>query len=136
MHWDSVEGSEDSWVKNSGASFHATHSSEALQNLKVGDFGKVRLANDECSQYMVRLPSEGVTVPVQKINKVWFTESGEQKRVTFASGKPRATGKIQVERAWKGSEKPVREFRSSGSTVHRVFSQVPGWQWVRTVFQL
>ena len=83
MHWDSVEGSEDSWVKNSGASFHATHSSEALQNLKVGDFGKVRLVNDECSLYKVGLPSEGVTVPVQKRNKVRFTESHGQKRVTF-----------------------------------------------------
>lgn len=63
MHWDSVEGSEDSWVKNSGAHF-ASHSSEALQDLKVGDFGKVRLVNDECLLYMVSLPSEGVTVPV------------------------------------------------------------------------
>ena len=43
----SVEGNVDSWVMDSGASFHATHSSEALQNLKEGDFGKVRLANDD-----------------------------------------------------------------------------------------
>ncbi|KAK1425161.1 hypothetical protein QVD17_20507 [Tagetes erecta] len=43
----SVENSVDSWVMDSGASFHATHSNEALQNLKEGDFGKVRLANDE-----------------------------------------------------------------------------------------
>ncbi|KAK1430235.1 hypothetical protein QVD17_12833 [Tagetes erecta] len=43
----SVENSVDSWVMDSGASFHATHSSEALQNLKEGDFGKVRLANDD-----------------------------------------------------------------------------------------
>jgi len=28
---------------DSGASFHATHGSEALQNLIIGDFGKVRL---------------------------------------------------------------------------------------------
>ena len=31
---------------DSGASFHATHNSEALQNLVIEDFGKVRLAND------------------------------------------------------------------------------------------
>ena len=43
----SVESSVDSWVMDSGASFHATHRSEALRNLKVGDFGKVRLANDD-----------------------------------------------------------------------------------------
>ena len=29
---------------DSGASFHTTHNSEALQNLVIGDFGKVRLA--------------------------------------------------------------------------------------------
>jgi len=32
---------------DSGASFHATHNSEALQNLVIGDFGKVRLANNK-----------------------------------------------------------------------------------------
>ncbi|VFQ68935.1 unnamed protein product [Cuscuta campestris] len=41
-----AESSVDSWVMDSGASFHATHSGEALQNLVVGDFGKVRLADD------------------------------------------------------------------------------------------
>ncbi|VFQ70683.1 unnamed protein product, partial [Cuscuta campestris] len=35
-----AESSVDSWVMDSGASFHATHSGEALQNLVVGDFGK------------------------------------------------------------------------------------------------
>jgi len=30
-----------------GASFHATHSSEALQNLVIGDFGKVRLPDNK-----------------------------------------------------------------------------------------
>ncbi|KAL4580716.1 hypothetical protein LXL04_016918 [Taraxacum kok-saghyz] len=43
----SMESNVDSWVMDSGASFHATHSREALWNLKEGDFGKVRLANDE-----------------------------------------------------------------------------------------
>lgn len=43
----SVESSVDSWVMDSGASFHATHDSETLKNLKVGDFGKVKLANDD-----------------------------------------------------------------------------------------
>jgi len=36
----------DSWVMDSGASFHATHNSEALQNLVIEDFGKVRLADN------------------------------------------------------------------------------------------
>jgi len=31
---------------DSGASFHATHNSEALQNLVIEDFGKVRLADN------------------------------------------------------------------------------------------
>ena len=34
-----------SWIF--GASFHATHSSEALQNLKECDFGKIILANND-----------------------------------------------------------------------------------------
>jgi len=41
-----TDSSVDSWVMDSGASFHATHNSEALQNLVIGDFGKVRLANN------------------------------------------------------------------------------------------
>ena len=41
-----AESSVDSWVMDSGASFHATHNSEALQNLVIGDFGKVRLADN------------------------------------------------------------------------------------------
>jgi len=31
--------------------------------------------------------SEGVTIPVQKINKVWFTESRGQKMVVFTREK-------------------------------------------------
>jgi len=38
---------DDSWVMDSGASFHATHNSEALQNLVIGDFRKVRLADNK-----------------------------------------------------------------------------------------
>ncbi|VFQ79644.1 unnamed protein product [Cuscuta campestris] len=41
-----AESNVDSWVMDSGASFHATHSGEALQNLVVGDFRKVQLAGD------------------------------------------------------------------------------------------
>ncbi|KAD3641899.1 hypothetical protein E3N88_31123 [Mikania micrantha] len=37
----SDESSVDSWVMDSGASIHATHSSELMKNLKIGDFGKV-----------------------------------------------------------------------------------------------
>ncbi|KAJ0466492.1 hypothetical protein HanRHA438_Chr14g0631571 [Helianthus annuus] len=43
----SVGSGVDSLVMDSGASFHATHSSEALRSLNVGDFGKAQLANDE-----------------------------------------------------------------------------------------
>ena len=41
-----ADNSVDSWVMDSGASFHVTHSSEALQNLVIRDFGKVRLADN------------------------------------------------------------------------------------------
>jgi len=41
-----VDSSVDSRVMDSSASFHATHNSEALQNLTIGDFGKVTLANN------------------------------------------------------------------------------------------
>ncbi|MCE5167666.1 hypothetical protein HAX54_015698, partial [Datura stramonium] len=56
------------------------------------------------------------TIPDQKRNKIRFTESRGQKKVRFAGDKPRVTDQIQVERAWKGSGKPVRGFRGSGST--------------------
>ncbi|KAJ0824572.1 putative RNA-directed DNA polymerase [Helianthus annuus] len=195
----SVESSVDSWVMDSGASFHATHSSEALRNLKESDFGKVRLANDEVldvtsmgnldlktpvgswtlkdvrvipnlkkqlisvgqldeqghevkfknrkwkvlkgnlvvargkkrgSLCMVSLPSEGVTVPVQKKTKIRFTGSHGQKKVCFADGKPRATGQIQDERAGKGLVKPVRGIRGSGST-RRASIRMTRRQWVK-----
>jgi len=42
-----VDSSVDSRVMDSGASFHASHNSEALQNLAIGDFGKVRLADNK-----------------------------------------------------------------------------------------
>ncbi|VFQ64929.1 unnamed protein product [Cuscuta campestris] len=172
-----TESSVDSWVMDSGASFHATHSGKALQNLVVGDFGKVQLADDRApevtgmgdmilktlvgfwtlkdvrvvpalnkslisvrqldehghevkfrdghwkvvkgnlvmargrksgSLYMVELPYEGVTILVQKRNKVRFTESRGQNKVIYAREKPRATGQTQDERARKGSRRPVR----------------------------
>ncbi|KAD6796255.1 hypothetical protein E3N88_07151 [Mikania micrantha] len=43
----SVECADDSWVMDSSASFHATHCIEMMKNLRFGNFGKVRLANDE-----------------------------------------------------------------------------------------
>jgi len=67
------------------------------------------------SLYMVGLPSEGVIVPVRKINKVRFTESRGQKRVVFTRKKPRAISQIQDERAWKGSGRPVRCTYGNGS---------------------
>ncbi|KAK1406537.1 hypothetical protein QVD17_41940 [Tagetes erecta] len=41
------ESSFNSRVMSSSALFHVTHNTETLKNLKVGDFGKVRLANNE-----------------------------------------------------------------------------------------
>jgi len=184
---------------DSGASFHATHNSEALQNLVIGDFGKVKLADNRTlkvtgmgdrvlktpvgfwtlkdvrvvpslmksvisvrpldeqghevkfgnqqwkvvkgnlvmacgrkrgSLYMVGLPSEGVTVPVRKINNVRFIEYREQKRVVFTREKPRATYQIQDERARKGSGRPVRGTYGSGN-MGRASAKVPNRQWVR-----
>ncbi|VFQ62995.1 unnamed protein product [Cuscuta campestris] len=68
------------------------------------------------SLYMVELPSEGVTVPVQKKNEVRFTESRGQNKVVCAREKPRATGQTQDERAWKGSRGPVRGIGEGKST--------------------
>ncbi|VFQ98166.1 unnamed protein product [Cuscuta campestris] len=193
------ESNVDSWVMDSGASFHATHNGEALQNLVVGDFGKVRLADDSAlevtgmgdmvlktsvglwtlkdvrvvpalkkslisvrqldeqghevkfrdgqwkvvkgnlvmargrksgSLYMVELPSEGVTAPVHKRNKVWFTESRGQNKVVYARKKPRATGQTQDERAWKGSRGPVRGICGSGSS-RGASAKLLRRQWVR-----
>ncbi|VFR02587.1 unnamed protein product [Cuscuta campestris] len=193
------ESNVDSWVMDSGASFHATHSGEALQNLVVGDFGKVRLADDSAlevtgmgdmvlktsvgfwtlkdvrvvpalkkslisvrqldeqghelkfrdgqwkvvkgnlvmargrksgSLYLVELPSEGVTAPVQKRNKVRFTESCGQNKVVYAREKPNATGQTRDERARKGSRRPVRGIYGSGSS-RGASAKLPRRQWVR-----
>jgi len=82
------------------------------------------------SLYMVRLPSEGVIVPIRKINKVQFTESRGQKRVVFTRDKLIATGQIQDERAWKGSGRPIKGTYSSGSTGPAPI-EVPKRKWVR-----
>ena len=79
---------------------------------------------------MVSLPSEGVTVPEQKKNKIWFIESHGQKKVCFADGKPRVTGQIQIERVWNGSEKPVKGIHSSGSK-GCASARIPRTQWVK-----
>ena len=71
-----------------------------------------------------------MTIPVQKINKVWFTKSRGQKRVVFTRKKPRAIGQIQDERAWKGSGRPVRGTCGSGS-MGCASTKVPRGQWVR-----
>ncbi|VFQ67221.1 unnamed protein product [Cuscuta campestris] len=184
---------------DSGASFHATHSGEALQNLVVGDFRKVRLMDNRAldvtgmddivlktlvgfwtlkdvrvvpalkkslisvrkldeqghevkfrdrqwkvikgnlvmargrkigSLYMVELLSEGVTIPVQKRNKVRFTESRGQKKVFYAREKPRATGQTHDERARKGLRRPIRGIYGSGST-GGASAKVLRRQWVR-----
>jgi len=79
---------------------------------------------------MVGLPSEGVVVLFQKINKVRFTKSRGHKRVVFTREKPRATSQIQDERAWKGSGRPVRGTYDSGS-MGCASAEVPRRQWVR-----
>lgn len=42
-----VECSVESWVMDSGASFHATPCKDLMLNFRLGNFGKVRLADDE-----------------------------------------------------------------------------------------
>ncbi|VFQ99727.1 unnamed protein product [Cuscuta campestris] len=160
-----AESSVDSWVMDSGASSHAIHSGETLQNLVIGDFGKVRLAYDRAlelnehrhevkfrdgqwkvakgnlvmargrksgSLYMVELPSEGVTVSVQRRNKVRFTKSRGQNKVFYAREKPRATGQTHDERARKGSRRPVRGIYGSGSS-RCASAKLPRREWVRRI---
>ena len=71
-----------------------------------------------------------MTIPVQKIKKVRFTESCRQKRVVFTREKPGATSQIQDERAWKGSGRPVIGTCGSGST-SSASAEVLRQQWVR-----
>jgi len=47
-----ADNSVNSWVMDFDASFHATHNSETLQNLVIGDFGKVRLADNRTIDVM------------------------------------------------------------------------------------
>ncbi|KAJ0494593.1 putative RNA-directed DNA polymerase [Helianthus annuus] len=42
-----VEDTVESWIIDSGASFHAISSSRKMKNLRLGNFGQVRLANDK-----------------------------------------------------------------------------------------
>ena len=53
------------------------------------------------SLYMVGLPFEGVTVPIRKINKVWFTESRGQKRVVFTRENPEPHVRIRMNKHGK-----------------------------------
>ncbi|VFQ79110.1 unnamed protein product [Cuscuta campestris] len=139
------ESNVDSWVMDSGASFHATHSGEALQNLVIRDFGKA-VGRTGTRGEVQRWAVEGregkschgpwkeerfvVTVPVQKKNEVRFTESRGQNKVVSAREKPRATGQTQDERAWKGSRMPVRGICGSGSS-RGASAKLPRRQWVR-----
>ena len=43
----SVNSPIESWILDSGASFHATPCQEIMENYVSGDFGKVHLADDE-----------------------------------------------------------------------------------------
>ncbi|VFQ87479.1 unnamed protein product [Cuscuta campestris] len=82
------------------------------------------------SLYMVELAYEGVTIPVQKRNKVWFIESRGQNKVVYAREKPRATDQTQDERARKGSRRPVRGICGSGSS-RGASAKFPRRHWVR-----
>lgn len=42
-----VEDAAEAWIMDSGASFHAIWSSRRMKNLRLGNFGKVKLANDK-----------------------------------------------------------------------------------------
>ncbi|VFQ61406.1 unnamed protein product [Cuscuta campestris] len=110
-----VESSVDSWVMDYGASFHATHNSEALQNLVIGDFRKVRLADDKA---------------LEKRNKVRFIESRGQNKVVYAREKPRATGQAKDERARKGSRRPAKGIYDGGSS-RGSSAKFTRRQWVR-----
>ena len=79
------------------------------------------------SLYMVDMSSKGVDLFLVK-DKVRFTESRGQKKVRFASNKPRARVKIQDERARK--VKSVGGHRDSGIT-GRVSVTVLGRQWIK-----
>ncbi|MFS8034080.1 hypothetical protein Hanom_Chr17g01576991 [Helianthus anomalus] len=70
------------------------------------------------SLYLVKIPVEGVAVPVQ--HKVWFTESSKRKRVQIANLNPGALG-MSVECSRWSKFKPVRGIGDSGST-----GRVPG----------
>ena len=43
-----VENSVEYWILDSGASFHATYNMKIIKNLRIGNFGKVRLV-DHCT---------------------------------------------------------------------------------------
>ena len=43
----SVNSPIESWILDSGASFHTTPCQEIMENYVSGDFGKVHLADDE-----------------------------------------------------------------------------------------
>ena len=43
----SFENVTDSWVVDSGASFHATHDKKYFHDYVQGDFGQVRLGDDK-----------------------------------------------------------------------------------------
>ncbi|XP_076934027.1 uncharacterized protein LOC143600139 [Bidens hawaiensis] len=57
----------DSWVMDFGSSFHAMHSGETMVNLKVGNFGKVRIANGD----VLNVTSMGDVNLVTLLGTVW-----------------------------------------------------------------
>ncbi|VFQ58436.1 unnamed protein product [Cuscuta campestris] len=124
------ESNVDSWVMDSGASFHATHSGEALQNLVIRDFGKVRLADDRAldvtgmGDIVLKTPvgfwtlKDVKVVPALKKSLISVRQLDEQGHET------------QDERAWKGLMGPVIGICGSGSS-RGASAKLPRRQWVR-----
>ncbi|KAL4585413.1 hypothetical protein LXL04_010033 [Taraxacum kok-saghyz] len=154
----SMESSVDSWVMDSGASFHAMDNGETMVNLKEGDFGKVRLANDEMLQVtgmgdIDMATSLGTTwslknvrvipelkkklISVGQLDKQGFmTVPVKQDKIWFAKSTTKRVHFANMNSGAKGmlaervrKSKPVRRFCDTGST-GRVPGTVTKSRWV------
>lgn len=104
----SIESNVDSWVMDSRDSFHAMDNGEMMVNLKHGDFGKVRLANDEMIKVTVMRDIDLVTslgttwnlrvIPDLKKKLIFVGRLDEQGlEVRFVGGKWRVVNGNMVE---------------------------------------
>ena len=94
----SINSPVESWILDSGASFHSTSCQEIMENYVSGDFGKVHLANDETLKIVgkgdvrVKLPNwttwklqEVRHIPGLKKNLISVSQlDGEGYKTTFA----------------------------------------------------